>query len=252
MGSRARPTGSLAQKRCSGLLRGPRLALVEPSGGSDERPRYPDLAGVAASARRWWWALLVGALAGAALATVTAGSNGSSYRASVKLLVGPIGGEYSLLRAAGQQAETYADLATSRPVVSASRARLGTQRSVEQLRGDVLATADDATRVLTISAQADTPAAAAATVNVLASELQRATRANNRQSGHELRVVEAAQVPSAPVGRRTKILVAIAVLAGLLGMLTLVVIVDIMRGRAAGVEELAAASRASAEGAGRV
>ena len=41
---------------------------MEPLGGSDAAPEYPTLARVAATARHWWWALVIGALAGAALA----------------------------------------------------------------------------------------------------------------------------------------------------------------------------------------
>jgi tyrosine-protein kinase len=217
---------------------------VEPWAASDAEPEYPDLARILATAARWWWALLLGALVGAAAALAVGGHAAATYEASTRLLVGPIGGEYQVLRAAGQQAATDADLATSEPVLRATRARLATPRSVAQLRGDVVATADDVTRLLTITARADRPAPAAATANALAAELTRLTRAEDPAHGHELSVIEPAQAPSAPIHTRSGALVAIAALAGLLAALTLVVLADLTRGRLATENELAAASSA--------
>jgi capsular polysaccharide biosynthesis protein len=225
---------------------------VEPWRGTDERPEYPDLARILATARRWWWALLLGALAGAALAVGAGGNSAVSYQASTRLLVGPIGGEYSLLRAAGQQAQTYADLATSQPVVLATRARLGAAASPDGLRQHVSAQADDVSRLLTITAQASRPEAAARIANTLAEELQRVTRATVPQSANELRVVEPAQAPQRPVQGRARMLVVLAALAGLLAVLTVLVIADLARGRVATESELAAASPAPVLGtAGR-
>ena len=225
---------------------------MEPWRGTDERPEYPDLARILATARRWWWALLLGALAGAALALAAGGNSAVSYQASTRLLVGPIGGEYSLLRAAGQQAQTYADLATSQPVVLATRARLGAAASPDGLRRHVSAQADDVSRLLTITAQASRPEAAARLANTLAEELQRVTRATVPQSANELRVVEPAQAPQSPVQGHARMLVVLAALAGLLAVLTVLVMADLARGRVATESELAAASPAPVLGtAGR-
>lgn len=225
---------------------------MEPWRGTDERPEYPDLARILATARQWWWALLLGALAGAALALVAGGNGAVSYQASTRLLVGPISGEYSLLRAAGQQAQTYADLAASQPVLLATRTRLGTSASPGDLRRHVSAQADDVSRLLTITAQAATREGAARTANTLAAELQRVTHATVAQSTNELRVVEPAQAPARPVQGRARLLVVLAALAGLLGVLTVLVVVDLARGRVATESELAAASPAPVLGtAGR-
>ena len=56
----------------------------------------------------------------------------------------------------GPARQTYAELVTSRPVLEAARKRLGLQTSVSQLRADVRATADDVTRLLTITARQGT------------------------------------------------------------------------------------------------
>ena len=215
---------------------------MEPWAASDGGSEYPDLARIVATAARWWWALALGAIAGAALALAAGGGGAPTYQASTRLLVGPIGGEYSLLRAAGQQAETDADLVTSEPVLRAARVRLGDARTVAQLRGDVSASADDVTRLLKITAKARGPAAAAATANALAAELARLTAADDPGSGHELTVVEPAQAPAGPTDNRANALVAIAAFAGLLAALTLAVLADLTQSRVATEEELAAAA----------
>src|SRR5437762_1092616 len=122
--------GRTAELRCTpaessflGPSSGRKLGAMERSGAHDRR-EYPGLASIAASARHRWWLLLGGLLAGAALATVSSASAEADYQASTKLLVGPIGAEYPVLRAAGRPAEPDVDRATSEPVLRAMRARL--------------------------------------------------------------------------------------------------------------------------------
>jgi capsular polysaccharide biosynthesis protein len=221
-----------------------KLDAVEPWAATDSEPEYPDLARILTTAARWWWALALGALLGAVLAIGLGLGAAKIYQAHTKLLVGPIGGEYQVLRAAGQQAETDADLVTSDPVLRATQERLRTDRTVAQLRRDAVASADDVTRLLTITAKADGAAEAAATANALAAELIRTTRADDPASGHELTVVDPAQPPSGPVGTRAKALVVIAALAGLLAALTFVVLLDLTAGRLTSEDDLATASPA--------
>jgi succinoglycan biosynthesis transport protein ExoP len=217
-----------------------------------DAPEYPDLPRIVASARRWWWALLVAALLGAAVGMSAGGSSVASYQASTRLLVESVGEQFSVLRAAGQQAETYADLATSQPVLAGARVRLLRLPTLAQLQADVGASADDVTRLLTITARGDTPNSAAATANAVAEELQSRTSGDIAGSPHRLSVVEPAQPPGRADDGGSGALVAIAALAGLLGALTLVVLIDLVRGRVASEGELAAASPAPVLGtAGR-
>jgi capsular polysaccharide biosynthesis protein len=208
--------------------------------GGHERRKYPGLASIAASARRRWWLVFAGMLGGAALATVSSGSADAGYQASSKLLVGPIGGEYSVLRAAGRQAETYVDLATSEPVLRAMRARLRTARIAAQPAAQISVQADDVSRLLTITARAGSPRLAAVSANALAGALQMTTRASGSGVPRALTVVVPAAAPAAPVGTRSKLLVAIAALAGLLGSLTLVVVLDLGGGRVVAEDALVA------------
>ncbi len=225
---------------------------MDPLGATDRSDDYPDLARIAATVRRWWWAILLGTLAGAAVGLVGTHGSHPTYEARIKLLVGPLAGErFSALRAAGQQGQTYADLAVSAPVLRAAGGRLAPPASVTALRSRVSASADDATRLLTITARAARPAAASATATALAAELKRTTQSDGPDARHQLTVVEPATVPSAPIGGHSRMLVAIAALAGLLGTLTLLVVLDLVRGRVATVDELAAASRARVLGTTR-
>jgi hypothetical protein len=181
------------------------------------------LAGVLRIARRRWWALLAGVLAGVVLVVAGTAGSRSGFEGSVKLLVGPMGGQYTELRAASQQAETYADLATSTPVLRAARAPAGS----------VSAKADYFTRLLTITAQARGRARAAATANAVAAALMRATGPRRAASPGELTKLGPVETSPAASGARRKTLVAIAALAGLLAALTLSVSLDRRRRRLA-------------------
>jgi tyrosine-protein kinase len=225
---------------------------VEAWDRTEAGPEYPTLARIVASAQRRWWLLVVGALVGAGLALAAGGNGDKTYQAHTKLLVGSNGGQFSVLRAAGQQAETYADLANSQPVLQRARQRLGTKRTLAQLRDSVAASADSVTRLLTVTASGRTPAEAASTANAVAAELQSTSRSRDPKAPNQLNVVEPAERPSRPLNESSRALVGIAALAGLLGMLTLLVVIDLLRGRVATEEELASASPAPVLGtAGR-
>ncbi|MEP6953677.1 MAG: Wzz/FepE/Etk N-terminal domain-containing protein [Solirubrobacteraceae bacterium] len=225
---------------------------MDPLAAADPSADYPDLARIAATVRRWWWLVLLGTLVGAALGV--AGSQGAptSYEARATLLVGPLGGDrFSALRAAEQQGQTYARLAMSVPVVSAARGKLTPQPSLGQLLSEVSASADEVTRLLTITARTARPDQAAATANALAAALKQATQSRSLDAVHQLTVVDPAEAPSLPVGGKARIFVVIAALAGLLGTLTVLVLLDLVRGRVATEKELAAASRAPVLGTAR-
>lgn len=193
---------------------------MQPQVGSGEQPKKLDLAGVLEVARRRWWVLLAGALAGGVLVIAASTAGRSGYEGSVKLLVGPMGAQYSALKAASQQGETYADLATSAPVLDAART------DVRQPAAVASAKADYFTRVLTITAQARGRAASAAMASAVADALMRVT--GPRQSGAPGELTVLGPVETSPVasGARRKTLVAVAALTGVLASLTLLVSID--------------------------
>ena len=110
----------------------------------------PPLAGFLPVARRWRWMLLAAALAAGVAGYVTAAGAGQAYESRADVLVGGIGtAEIDVLRAYGQQAETYAEIAKSGPLLDATGQRLG----LRNVGSNLTVTSNAVTRVLTIAVQ---------------------------------------------------------------------------------------------------
>jgi capsular polysaccharide biosynthesis protein len=205
---------------------------------------YPDLRAVAFAARRGWLAIVLCAVTFAALADV-AGSRGEvRYEASTGVLIGPLTGDPASVRAAGDRAATYAELASSRRVVAAARALLGLRESVERLLPAVSAQADGSSRLLTITAQASTADAAARLANAIATELGPAIFRDVRTAARELHHIDPAVAPHAPIPSQPRVLTVFAAVAGALSGLTLLLLADYFRGRVTTAGELAELARA--------
>lgn len=210
-------------------------------------PQYPDLARVLSVARRRWWAILLACVACALLAGVTARS-ADVYTAKTRLLVVPTARDFEELRAAGQQAQTYARLATTRPVLRGTLERLRSTEPVDDFERKVAVKADDVTRLLTITVEAGSPEGAAAAARALAAELQSVTVAGAAGSGHTMRVVDPPAIPDQATGGGTSKLVVLAGLAGALAALAVLVVVDATQRRIVTEEDLEAASAAPSLG----
>jgi capsular polysaccharide biosynthesis protein len=217
------------------LAEDPRVS-ARPS--SQRRPGdFPDLRAVAYVARRGWWAILLGAVAFAVLAEA-AGSRGEvRYEATTGVLIGPILGDPAQVRAAEARVPTYAQLATSRRVVRAARARLRLRESVDALRHAV--TAAGSSRLLTITAQATTAAGAARLANAIAAVLGPTVLGARRAVVPEFHQVDPAVAPRGPIVSHQRALTAFAAVAGALACLTLLLIIEYFRGRIITGQELA-------------
>jgi Mrp family chromosome partitioning ATPase len=200
-------------------------------------------------ARRGWWAIVLAAVIGAAFAAILGSRADSVYESETRMLIGPPGERVSQLRAAGQRAQTYAELATSRPVLEATRRRLGLRTSLTDLAADVRSQADDVTRLLTITARASSARGAARLASVIPDELTRVAFGGRPPPPNELRIVEPAQTPSASLGASRLPMILIAALTGALVALTLLLLADAVRGRVRGPLELAEATEAPFLGA---
>ena len=205
---------------------------------------YPDLRAVVFALRRGWWAIALCALGFAAVAALAGSRAEVRYEASTSVLVGRPVADLASLRAAGDRAPTYGNLASSRRVVAAARARLGLHESVEQLLPAVTAKTDGASRLLTITAQATTAAGAAQLANAIATELGPTVLRDARTAARELRHVDPAVAPRHPIASHQHVLTAFAALAGALAGLTLVLLVEYFRGRVTTAGELAEVSGA--------
>jgi capsular polysaccharide biosynthesis protein len=116
--------------------------------------------------RRAW--IVVLATAGAAFAAhVAATAHPRVHEANAVMLVGPLKADIDTLRASGPLAETYAELAQSRPVLAATDRRLHEPGAASA----ITTSANQTTRLLTVEARDADAARAARIANAHAATL---------------------------------------------------------------------------------
>ena len=130
--------------------------------------------------------LVVGALAAGVVANVVASRMQPTYLAQARLLVGPINGDKDTLLASGQLARTYAELATSRPVLESVITSSGVPTTVRRLTEEVTTTSNDVNRIVTISVENAEPAIAATLANAIAERLRELSTATPEQDAAAL------------------------------------------------------------------
>jgi capsular polysaccharide biosynthesis protein len=179
-----------------------------------------------AVARRRRWMIIAATLA-AGVAGYTVASDGApEYEARAVLLTGSLSSDDHVLQAAGQLAQTYAQLATTRPVLDGVSRRL----RVGPLDGVVDASASPVTRLLTIRARYRDPRTAAAIANAEAAQLvtlaaQRGGSGALSSSGR-LRIVDPAAAQAKPTGPSPGVIAALAAIIGGLTALALATVLD--------------------------
>jgi capsular polysaccharide biosynthesis protein/Mrp family chromosome partitioning ATPase len=136
--------------------------------------------------RRWWWILVAGALAAGVVANIVASRMQPTYLAQARVLVGPINGDKDTLLASGQLARTYAELATSRPVLESVITSSGVPTPVRRLTEEVTTTSNDVNRIVTISVEDTEPAIAATLANGIAARLREISTATPEQDAAAL------------------------------------------------------------------
>ena len=130
-----------------------------------------DNANLLALLRQWWLWLLCGAVIGGGAGALISSAATPTYSADVKLLVGPIGSDFDdMLRASGQLARTYAELATSRRVLNHAIEETHVPATALELQKDeaVTAQSNDITRIVTIEVELDSAFNAARLANAIA------------------------------------------------------------------------------------
>ena len=185
-----------------------------------------ELTGYLAVARRWWWTLLVATWVAAMAGLLVATRITPTYEAQVQMLVGPINTDKDTLNASGMLVQTYAQLAISPPLLKSTAQETGGGVDPIKLGQNVRATANDVTRVLTIRVQDPSPDRASQIANLMADELiQLTTGATTRPEG-QLEVIGAAVPPITPIAPQVSLIVLLAMAAGLIGGLVLVIVVE--------------------------
>jgi capsular polysaccharide biosynthesis protein len=180
--------------------------------------------GVLAVMKRWRWMLLAATLAAGIAGYATASRGEPEYQSSAVLLVGPLSSNNDTLTAAGQLAQTYAQLATTRPVLAATARRV----HVREIRTGVEANASALTRLLTIRVRQNDPRLAAAIANAEAAELIAVAerRRGTSPGAGRLRVVEAANADLTPTGPEPAAIALLAATVGFLSALALALLFD--------------------------
>ena len=122
--------------------------------------------------RRWWPLLLAGTVLAAMMGYLYASASPKTYHAEARLLIGPLNTDYGTLRASGELGRTYADLATSRPVLQHVIDRTRTETTPTELAPAVSATSNQITRVVTLGVEYGDPKVAADLANALAARIK--------------------------------------------------------------------------------
>lgn len=184
--------------------------------------------------QRWWLGILAAAVVGSMIGVSFGESRTPVYQAGADVLIGPLSADSSVLRAAGQTAQTYAELASASSTLDLVEESLANP-AVSTVT--VTATASDVTRILKIRVRGDDASLVADVANGISAELERVAEteiAEAQSSGGsdddpnvyrvaEVRVLEAATAPSRPISPNKPLIV---ILGGI--SLTIAVLVAVV------------------------
>jgi capsular polysaccharide biosynthesis protein len=183
---------------------------------------------------RWWWTLLAGTLLAAGVSYVAASTVTPTYEARAKVLVGPVNADVNTLQAATSLAQTYAEL-----VVDGAPIETVSDEFARSLGGAVRANADVNTRIVTIRVRYRDQDLVAEVANALARELTELAEAEGSPEG-AVTVVEPADRPSRPFAPQLALVVPVAMMAGLLLSLAVVLLLEYLADSFRGTRDLAA------------
>ncbi|HEV8696718.1 MAG TPA: hypothetical protein VGQ89_03415 [Candidatus Limnocylindrales bacterium] len=185
-----------------------------------------ELSGYLATARRWWWTLLVATWIAGLAGYLVATRIPPTYEARALMLVGPYESDLNTLRASGQLTLTYADLVTTNLRLEAAIAQVGADMTTSELKTATRVTANDTTRTLTIRAQHGDPKTAAELANALAGQLTALVSQGTGRPEGQLTIIEFASPPTSPVAPQVSLIAILTALAGFLGALVVVVLIE--------------------------
>lgn len=195
------------------------------------------VAGYLVIARRWWLIITAAAVMAAAGGYAVASLLPKVYEAEVRVLVGPVNTDLTTQRAAGQLAQTYAQLVKSQRVTEAVIRRVGVDMRPSALQAAMTAVPNDITRLVSIRIRDGDPVLAAQLASAVAEELRILGAETARPEG-QTQVVDPAEAPRSPSAPQVSLLVMLATLAGLLAAISCVVVVEYFRDSLGSHDEL--------------
>lgn len=176
---------------------------------------------------RWSWLVAAMAIVGGVLGILAARASAPVYSASTTFFVSsradlPSGDQERVMG-------TYAELATSRPILTAVAEQLPFETTVDALRAQIGVNANGDTFMVTVAVEDINPQHAAMIANevvrVLDEDGRSLVRMDTAASRASLQVLEGAQVPTASIRPRTTLNAALGVIVG--GGVAVVLIVGI-------------------------
>jgi succinoglycan biosynthesis transport protein ExoP len=203
------------------------------------------VAGILTVAKRWWALLLLGGILAGSGGYVMASQGPRIFESRVRLLVGPLSTGIDVLRANDLLSRTYAELVTSDALLQATIDELDLDRTPDELREVVHATADGPTRLLIVRVQDEDPEQSAAVADAIAGQLGRIiersqriavvptnttipTEASAPAETAGLLVLDAAR-PGELVATRSGIITVISALTGMAAAFALALVVTALR-----------------------
>jgi capsular polysaccharide biosynthesis protein len=196
-----------------------------------------ELSGYIGVVRRWWLVLLASIVVAGAGGLAVASQLPKVYEAEARLLVGPLNTDFETQRAAGQLANTYAQLATSRRIVDAVLQRTGVDRTPGELQAAITAVPNDVTRLVLIRVDDTDTQVAAALANGVAEELGVLAAESARPEG-QTQVIDPAGQSTVQVAPQVLLIMLLAAFAGLLAAISIVVIIEYARDAVRSEDEL--------------
>lgn len=187
--------------------------------------------------RRWWLVFLASILVAGAGGYIVASQLPKVYEAEVRLLVGPLNTDFETQRAAGQLANTYAQLATSRRISEAVLARVGADMAPEDLQAATSAVPNDVTRLVIIRVQDTDTDRAAQLANAVAEELGVLAAESARPEG-QTEIIDPAGPSTIQVAPQVLLMMLLAAFAGLLAAIAIVVLIEYARDAVGSEDEL--------------
>jgi len=224
--------------------------------------------------RRRWRVLVLGALVAGIAGLAAASIAPKTYEARVDLLVGPVNSTAEL-DASGGLARTYADLATSEPVLRKAMQATGDERAIEDVRRAISTSSNAITRIVSVAVRDRDPRVAARLANNVGYRLRRlanttparaiasldafshepelaplsgdsrdavmraASRVFGASEAGRIGVVQAAAAPTRPAAPSVPLMTALAALAGLC-LASFIVLAQEIRQRSRADEQRAA------------
>ena len=191
----------------------------------DSSPYFPFL-------KRWWWSLVLATWVAGLVGLVVASGVPPTYETEVRLLVGPLSTDFNTQRAAGQTAQTYAELATSEPLLEEVATVVGSPVTAAQVREAVRVRADGTTRLVSLTVQAQDPALSVEIANALASGIQALsetlTAGGAVQPEGRITIIDPPALPDEPVAPQVALIVVMAAAAGLIAAAGVALLVEYM------------------------